>query len=679
MANKKLFIVSSITLVACLIAAYSNHFNNDFHFDDSHTIVSNPFIRNIHNIPKMFYSPEMFSSLPTHWGLRPLVTISLTIDYWLGGNLKPFYFQLSTFIWYAVLCVMLLLMYYRLMRNSVNNKYLSFAVLFATSWFSFHTANAETVNYIISRSDVISTTCIVFSFYFFIAYPAKRKYLFYIIPAAIGILAKETIATLVVLFFFYILLFEKQVSVPDMFKSKNFKIVWQCILQVLPAAVIIVAIQLYLLNYGSNHIAKSNIPNPLGYYILSQSYVWVRYMIAFFIPANLTADSDWGVIYNIFDERIIIGLCFIIGLIFAIFTTSRKKETRPISFGLIWFAVSLLPTSLVPFAEVTNDHRMFYAFIGLSMAVTTAASLWIEKILHGSNYKKAISSIVICACFFIVGLNAYGVHERNKVWATEESLWHDVTIKSPANGRGLMNYGLTQMEKGNYAVADVNFEKATQYTPYYDVLFINIGVLKGVMNKTQEAEANFKKAIELNKDATDAAYYYYARYLNGLQKYTEAIPLAEKALSINPHNIETLHLLSSLYQSQEQWDKLLDAANKTLAILPNDKEGNNYLNAARNKSKINIPIGIKSLTAADYINQSLFYYQQKEFKKCIEAAQQALQIDPNNADAYNNIGAAYNAMSEWKKAYEYCSKALEINPEHKLAKGNLNWAKSNIK
>src|SRR6266550_6507658 len=43
--------------------------------------------------------------------------------------------------------------------------------------------------------------------------------------------------------------------------------------------------------------------------------------------------------------------------------------------------------------------------------------------------------------------NGYATFQRNKVWNTEETLWRDVTIKSPRNPRGLMNYGNTLMTK----------------------------------------------------------------------------------------------------------------------------------------------------------------------------------------------------------------------------------------
>jgi len=65
--NSKLILLS-VGLFAILLISYSNHFHNTFHFDDSHTIEDNPYIKNIDNIWKFFYTPQMFSTLPSHWG-----------------------------------------------------------------------------------------------------------------------------------------------------------------------------------------------------------------------------------------------------------------------------------------------------------------------------------------------------------------------------------------------------------------------------------------------------------------------------------------------------------------------------------------------------------------------------------------------------------------------------------
>jgi len=402
----------------------------------------------------------------------------------------------------------------------------------------------------------------------------------------------------------------------------------------------------------------------------------------FFIPVNLSADSDWGVISNPFDERIIVGLIFIGLLIFTIFKTSVKKETRPISLGLIWFSISLLPTSITPFAEVTNDHRMFFAFIGLALATGNGILLPIQKIKAGSFKMLKHPQLILIALFAVVCLNAYGVYQRNKVWKTEASLWYDVTIKSPANGRGLMNYGLTQMAIGNYDVANTYFQRALVYNPYYDALYINIAILKGATNQHQEADENFKKAIQYSKRASHQPYFFYARYLNANQRYAEAEQMAIEANRLNPYVTEPLQILAQVYSATQHWDQLVETAQQILAIQPNDERAKQYLLSGTNRKPIEVAPSTtqhnKTATASDYINQSLQFYNEKQFQQCVDACKKALQLDPNNANAYNNMGAAYNAMGQWQKGIDACTKALELNPDFKLAKGNLNWAKTEL-
>ncbi len=668
--------ILGIILLFVLVAAYANHFNNGFHFDDSHAVESNVYIRSLKNIPAFFSDPKMFSSDPLHWGLRPLVTTSLAIDYWLGGGLNPFYFQLSTFIWFVLLGVLLFFMYKNLLNQSIKHPWAIYIALAATAWYVLHTANAETLNYVIARSDVQSTFCIVASFLIYIAYPAKRQWFLYVIPAFIGVFAKETVLVLVIILFFYILLFENNLGIKDLFDLKNFKIIGNAFLKVLPLLIVISITQLYTLSKVSS---VQGATNPLFHYILTQTYVWLHYFIAFFSPMNLSADSDWGVINNVFDERIVIGVAFVIILVVIIFKTSVKKETRPIAFGLIWFAAALLPTSLIPFAEVTNDHRMFFAFIGLALSVVTFIGLWLIKMEKQINTNNNLKLLIGLCAFLVLTLNAYGVYSRNKVWKNEETLWLDVTEKSPLNGRGLMNYGLTQMSKGNYVVADSYFEKATQYLAYYNTLYINIGILKGATNKPLEADENFKKAIALSPNTFDG-YAYYARYLQQEKRDTEAMPMAEKALQINPYSIFTLDVLMNVYNDLGLQDKLQQTANKVLSILPDDITAKSFLISGKKSRSITKTTNQqnKQLTADDYVNLSLTYYNQHNYDKCIEACQAAIKLKPNDADAYSNMGAAYNMLKQWQKGVDACTKALQINPNHKLAAGNLNWAKSNL-
>jgi len=78
-------------------------FPNGFHFDDFHTVTENPFIRDLRNAPRFFTDPTMFSTLG---GSRRVAShyVALPGDRLPPGRWvdRPFYFQLSTFVWFLV-------------------------------------------------------------------------------------------------------------------------------------------------------------------------------------------------------------------------------------------------------------------------------------------------------------------------------------------------------------------------------------------------------------------------------------------------------------------------------------------------------------------------------------------------------------------------------------------------
>jgi tetratricopeptide (TPR) repeat protein len=67
-------------------------------------------------------------------------------------------------------------------------------------------------------------------------------------------------------------------------------------------------------------------------------------------------------------------------------------------------------------------------------------------------------------------------------------------------------------------------------------------------------------------------------------------------------------------------------------------------------------------TADSRINLSLVYYQAGNFQGCINSANQALKLRPEDA------------LSHWDEEIEAAQHALRINPGFQLAKNNLAWA-----
>jgi protein O-mannosyl-transferase len=622
------FPVLAIALLVLLVFAYSNHFHNPFEFDDNHTIETNSAIRDLRNIPRFFTDASTFTSLPENVDYRPGLTTLNAIDYAIAGGLNPFYFHLSIFISYLILGVLLYLFYLRIAQLVVDRPWLKLLALGATGWFMLHAANAETINYIIQRGDSFSTLMVVLAFVIYLYKPGWRKYYIYLIPMVVGFFVKMPALMFAPLLFVYDLLFERSPGPTRRGRDSHWPQVLKSLIVALPAFG--VAVLLMLLSRLTGAGLWSSIRPSAWQYLITQPFVLVHYFDNFLLPIQLSVDSDWRPLSSLADDRFFAGMVFILLMFGIAWYAARRKESRPITFGILWFFIALAPTSsFIPFYQVLNDHRTFFAYVGLVLAFTWAIGLLIMRYeAFFTRSRLAQGTLAIVVAVFLLG-HAYGAYQRNRVWSSPESLWYDATIKSPDNGRTLMNYGLTQMAKGKYDVALDYYKRALQLEPRYAALHTNLAILYGAMNQPAEAERYFKSALQLEPGAP-SRYYFYARWLADQGRVGEALDLVAKALSVSPGYADATQLASEL-QSATPYDS--------------------------------------------FLRSSLSYYQAGDYEKSIQAAQSALGLKPESAVAYNNICAAYNQLKQWDKAIEACQKALAIAPDFNLAKNNLRAAR----
>ncbi len=630
-----------VCLAAFVTLVYSNHFGNEFHFDDFHAIVQNPYIRNIHNLPRFFTDTGTSTVLPANRTWRPLVTASFAIDYRMGNAMKPFYFHLSTFFWFLVLLALAMAMFRRVFDQAQPHPGNVWTAAFATALFAVHPAVAETVNYIVQRADLYSTLGVVASLTVWIHWPRGRKYGLYLLPLAAAVMSKPPAMVFPVILFLYLWLMEGDEPKSALRRS-------------IPSLVTVAA-----LAWLTSAMTPATF-TPGAYsdyaYRITQPIVILRYFRTFFIPTGLTADTDRVPFNSIFDDDALGGFVFLLGLIFVAVWTARRRETRPVAFGLWWFLLAVLPTSIFPLAEVENDHRMFFPFVGLTLSVSWAVALW----LYAHPVRRVLVAVV---CGAILLALAAGTWQRNKVWKTEESLWYDVTLKSPRNGRGLMNYGLTQMAKGQSARALAYFQRALLYTPNYYVLEVNLGIANGVLYNEAEAERHFRRAVELAPGEA-IPHYYYASWLQAKGRLSEAVQHLNIAIANNPSYLDAPHLLMNIYAQMPDAGLLRQTANATLARFPGDPESLAWLARADTLRP----------TAESHLNESLAFYREGKFDASIEAAREALKLRPDYSEAWNNIAAAYNSESRWDDGIAAAVQAIRLQPGNQLAKNNLAWA-----
>jgi len=702
-------VVLCVGLTLAVLAAYANHFDNDFHFDDFHTVNNNPYIRDLRNIPYFFTDAFTFSTMPDHATWRPLVSMSLAIDYWLGHGLKHFPFQFSNTVWFMVQLILMFLLFRKIMDLTdphPSNIWTAFA---ATVFFGLHPACAETINYVIQRGDLYSTLGVVASLWWYACYPEQRKNGWYILPAVAAYLSKAPALIYPFILLAYLWLFEGDKG-DKLDKKKKVVIGWDW------GYIVRAAAPLFLVTVAATILTQKMTPavynpgamSPSGYRI-TQPWVALHYFKVFFLPTDLTADTDWGYV-GAFSLRAIIGYLFIIGLIVVTYYTSRERRTRPIAFGIIWFILALIPTAMLPLAEVTNDHRMFFPFVGLALSVFWGLRLLLMERTAGFSLQHPWVRGLVAGFAIIATAEAAGTHQRNIVWHTEVSLWKDVTEKSPKNGRGWMNYAITFIPR-DYQTALKYLKIAQPLVPQYYYLHLNLGIVYAGLGIIDQAESHYHEAVMLGGNGAEA-HVYYAFWLKSQRRMADAQKELESAVQNVPRAMQARHILMQMYFQAHNLPELQKMVVETLSLDPRDETAMQWqgvlkgdkgdmrlLDADAFSSEAgigSIPPSIQQLlgpngqgangrptkpafngsTPESLLNISANFCKANNFEVCLAAAKQVLEVKPNWAPAYSNIGAAYAGLQMWDEAIQSFTQVLQLDPNYPSGKDNLQYAQT---
>jgi hypothetical protein len=588
------FAGAALAAVVVFLAAYSNSLHNGFHFDDSHVIVDNVFIRNLENIPRFFSDARTSSALPANQTYRPLVLLTAALDYRLGGGLNPVSFHITQLTLMLAVGVMLFLLYLRLFASADANGSHQWVALFAATLFCVHTANSETANYVSVRSELLSGAGVLGAFLLYMYVPRSRRFYLYLLPLVFGVLGKTPAVMFAPLLLVYMLLIEEQLSLAEIFSSREWPRVRRVLLRVLP--VLVIAGALYVIVEGRN-------PPTVNYggvgrmqYLSTQTWVWLDYFRQFFVPTGLSADTDLTPFTTWIDPRVFAGLLFLALSLVVAWRTSRTRELRPVAFGIAWFWIGLFPSSSIfPLAEVTNGHRAFFPFMGLTPAVVWWIWVRLKSIGRSAETRRRIVLIAGAAAVLIVGAFAFATHSRNRVWLNGETLWADVVKKSPRNGRGLMNYGLTQMAVGRYPEAKDYFTRAVALVPNYPLIYVNLGIVTDAMGDSTSAEPMFKRALAIDPNYVGGRYFY-GRWLVRHGRAREAIPMLQQAISLSPADLPSREMLLDLYAATGDNANLGPLARETLNFDPADSTAREYAD---------IVAGSTTGTSADWFRRGL--------------------------------------------------------------------------
>jgi tetratricopeptide (TPR) repeat protein len=65
-----------------------------------------------------------------------------------------------------------------------------------------------------------------------------------------------------------------------------------------------------------------------------------------------------------------------------------------------------------------------------------------------------------------------------------------------------------------------------------------------------------------------------------------------------------------------------------------------------------------------WFNKATLLYEIRDFKAAIECYEKAIEIKPDDAEAWNNLGNCHSRLGEGKKAIEAYTRAVALKPDY---------------
>uniref|UniRef100_A0A8C4RKU1 dolichyl-phosphate-mannose--protein mannosyltransferase n=1 Tax=Erpetoichthys calabaricus TaxID=27687 RepID=A0A8C4RKU1_ERPCA len=291
-----------------------------------------------------------------------------------------------------------------------------------------------------------------------------------------------------------------------------------------------------------------------------------------------------------------------------------------------------------------------------------------SSIQHGPHFADAYSSLA--------SLLAEQGHFE------EANLVYLQGIKScPENSDLHNNYGVFLVDIGDGDQAAKHYQQAIRLKPSHYVAMVNLGRLLRSSDQNKEAEAWYKRALQITRKVEiltplGALYYNTGQYKEALQVYREAVALqpdnsevglalaqvlamsgktkeAEKMtqdiISKNKDCIECYRLLSAVYNKRESHSEALEALEK--AILVNHKD--------------------TKVKAELYFSKGNQLREMNLLDLAFESYKLAVELNPDQSQAWMNMGGIQHIKGDYDSARTYYEKALQLTPGSKLLKENL--------
>jgi tetratricopeptide (TPR) repeat protein len=238
------------------------------------------------------------------------------------------------------------------------------------------------------------------------------------------------------------------------------------------------------------------------------------------------------------------------------------------------------------------------------------------------------------------------IHMRSRSFDLAITEAERVAQEDPSNIKAQVILGDIALFKSDPKKGEGVYQKVIGLAPKEPIGYLRMGALRRLQRKDSEALPLFEKALSLNADSVEA--------LSQIVLIDLANGDSEKALKrvlaqieASPQNPVLHNLLAKLYVQRKELKKAEESFNKSIELEPN------YV--------------------ASYIDLGSLYVRDKQFDQAIQKLDEALKVRPNGVQIYMLRGVIYDQARKYDQAQIEYEKALKIDPSFAPAANNLAW------
>ncbi len=585
--NKNIKTIYILVPVIAGLLVYLNSLNAPFQYDDYDTIMQNKDIRVLSDIKSIF----------THSFFRPVLFLTFAISYKLSG-LNPFSYHLFNILLHIINIFLLFCITRRLISHLGDEENAQTAALLVSTLFAVHPIGTEAITYISSRSSVLATFFFFSAFYSYLKiYKTDKKsdiILFYtltIILFMLGAFSKEIVLTLpliIVLTDIIVLKLNWKENIKRIFTTH------------LPFVLIIstgILIRIYF--FFTYEKVSGTLPRSVYENLLTQSEVIIKYIRLLLLPFGQNLIHNYPTVRSILNLYTLLSIFTIVILVrFAII---KRKEMPLISFGILWFFITLLPSSsFIPFQEAMTEKHLYLPMAGFFLCIS---GIIISIIKRSPEYSFHIRASTILIFIILSILTIY----RNYLWGDSIRLWEDIIKKTPDSWATHYAYAdaLRKQAEKEFALSYNSFQQGDQgisqeymdryvehltkaikhyigstlYRPAYTDALLNAGICYGMLSQITRSEKDISEAERFFRIVREIEPQNF-KAINNLANlylikgnYESAINLYKEVLNSDPNNINALTNLSQIYLNiTKENSKAREILTKLLKIYRHQRE-----------------------------------------------------------------------------------------------------------